>query len=139
MRQPPEPAGSTTLPPLSPDTVLWRRIPAFHIGFDKNRGCRVVSSAAFDDDPDGQPMSVIVARPGREPREVLRGHEGFGVVAFSVQVAEAADQVVVRSPTADEPDHAHVIGPKTPSRRKRLRDGARWVVRPPEWADVQLP
>src|SRR4051794_27216980 len=116
--------------PLGPDTLLWRRIPAFHIGFDKNRGCRVVSSAAFDDDSDGEPMSVVIARPGRAPEEVLRGHAGYGLVAFSVQVAESADQEILRAPMLDEPDHAHISGPKTSSRRKRLRDGAQWVLRP---------
>jgi hypothetical protein len=139
MRPPSEPSGPIDPPPISPDTLLWRRIPAFHIGFDKGRGCRVVSSAAFDDDVDGQPMSVVVARSDRDPRDILVGHDGYGLVAISVEAAEAADQRVVWSPTADEPDHGHVIGPKTPGRRKRLRDSAHWVIRPPEWADVELP
>lgn len=60
--------------------VLWRRVPDWphFIAFDKLRGHYRVTSSAFDDDRDGDPMSVFLAKD-TSAESVLSGHEGFGI------------------------------------------------------------
>jgi hypothetical protein len=77
-------------------------------------------------------MSVVLVRQGRLPAEVLRGHEGFGLVALTVDVLEALEQRLVVEPLADEPDHAVVIGVKTGGRKRAMAKAAVWVIRPPD-------
>jgi hypothetical protein len=48
-------------PSIGPDTVLWRRIPPeWIVPHADGKGLRI-SSAAFDDSKDGDPMSVYIA------------------------------------------------------------------------------
>ena len=42
---------------ISDNDFVWRRIPPLHIVRDDKGGCHI-SSAAFSDDRDGDPMSV---------------------------------------------------------------------------------
>ena len=53
------------------DADLWRRIPPWHIVNDNNRGGKRISKAAFEDHPDGSPMSVVLGQEvlaaGRDP------------------------------------------------------------------------
>lgn len=106
---------------------MWRRIPPWH--FPKPGQARP-NSPAFDDDPDG-PMSVSVALPGRDPAELLVGHDGFALVELSIEDLEATGQTLVPAPTAEDPHHAEVIGSKTKSVKRILAKAARWVVPPP--------
>jgi hypothetical protein len=119
---------------------LWRRVPHTpqHIVWDGNRGCHRVSSAAFDDD-DGEPMSVVLAAEAGDPGVMLRGHEGYGVVAVQVAVARSRQQIIVRDPLPEQPAHALVVGRKTDSVRRTLARAARWVVRPPGFDALGLP
>jgi hypothetical protein len=96
-------------------------------------------SPAFDDDSDDKPMSVVIAREGRDPNEVLVGHEGFGLVELTIQELNAVGQEVLRDPLADEPDHALVMGTKTLATRRHLAKTCRWVVRPLPGASVEWP
>lgn len=89
------------------------------------------AKAAFDDNPDGDPMSVLIAAESRGPAAVLAGHGGYGLAAFSAGVARACDLRIARAPTTDEPVHAVVSGRKTDSVRRRLARAATWVVPPP--------
>jgi hypothetical protein len=113
---------------LRPETVVWRRIPPRH--FPKKPGVERPDSPAFDDDSDVEPMSVVIAREGRDPFEVLVGHDGFGLVEFTIAELEAAGQDVVRDPLTEELDHALVVGSKTLATRRHLAKTCRWVVRP---------
>ncbi len=113
---------------LHPETVVWRRIPPRH--FPKKPGVERPDSPAFDDDSDVEPMSVVIAREGRDPREVLLGHDGFGLVELTIEELEAAGQEVVRDPLPEEPDHALVMGTKTLATRRLLAKTRRWVVPP---------
>jgi len=96
------------------------------------------SSAAFDDDPDGSPMSVVlvdvlVARGGG-PQHVLEGHEGFALAEITAALGRQNGQRILRDPQPGGPaDQAHalVAGRKTKSVRRRLAEGSRWVVAPP--------
>jgi hypothetical protein len=49
------------------------------------------TAAAFDDDPDGGSMSVVVATSGRDPAEIVARHEGFGLVIRPSEAYPSAD------------------------------------------------
>ena len=123
-------------PTIHDDAALWRRIPPGHIVPDDNLGGVRPSSAAFKDHPDGSPMSVllaeIVTETGRGAREVLAGHEGYGLSTFSAGLARECAQGIARMALADEPAHAEVFGKKTHSVRKKLVRGSEWVLPPPD-------
>ncbi|MGH8589600.1 MAG: hypothetical protein ACREXX_09800 [Gammaproteobacteria bacterium] len=129
MANPPLPPGDD---PTIPDTAtLWRRIHPDWWVFDKKTGNRRLSTAAFDNAPDGSPMLVGLAdeMPGTEA--LLSGYESYGVAAFTAGHARhMCAQAVARAPVPDRPWHAHVIGRKTGSVTKRLRDGSAVVVIP---------
>lgn len=115
---------------FGPDTIVWRRIPPHH--FPKKPRQDRPDSAAFDDDSPDEPMSVVIARSGRDPSDILRGHDGFGVVALTGAELEAAGQRLQADPLPGEPDHALVIGRKSKGQRRQLASSAEWVVRPPD-------
>jgi hypothetical protein len=54
-------------PTISDETELWRRIPPWHFFHDENLGRIRPSSAAFENHPDGSPMSVLLATEGGTP------------------------------------------------------------------------
>src|SRR5690349_3173057 len=101
---------------LTDSTSLWRRIPPWHFIYDGNLQRWRPKSAAFDNDPDGGPMSVVVGdlvrAAGREPDTVLIGHEGYALATITAGLARACGQGVARDPTTEEPAHALVFGPK---------------------------
>ena len=128
-------AGLTDDPTIEDEAALWRRIPPWHFVFDTNLRRWRPSSAAFDNDPDGQPMSVLlgeeVTGAGRDPVSVLSGHTGFALAAVAAGLTRACGQAVVRDPLPGEPAHALVVGPKPKSVQRRLAKSAVWVVPPP--------
>ena len=83
---------------------------------DKNRGRVRPSSAAFEDDRDGSPMSVyrrdVIDREGDAPERVMVGHEGYGLVSFTAGHARSKNQTVCSNPLPEESAHAVVCGPK---------------------------
>src|SRR5262245_34131208 len=120
---------------ISDAALLWRRIPPWHFIYDQNSQRWRPSSAAFADDPDGGPMSVVLAdailAAGRTAVSVLTGHDGYGLVAVPVSLVRECSQGVVRDPLPQEPAHAFVFGPKPKSVQKRLAREAVWVIPPP--------
>ena len=123
-------------PTIRDDAALWRRIPPCHFVPDDNVDGVRPSSAAFKDHPDGSPMSVllaeIVAETGRGAREVLAGHEGYGLRTFTAGLARECEQGIARMVLADEPAHAEVFGKKPKSVRKKLAKESEWVLPPPD-------
>ncbi len=121
-------------PTILNDADLWRRIPPYHFVSDPTAGGIRISSAAFEDHPNGTPMSVfladVVAEIERGPQDALAGHESFGLAAFTAGLARSCEQGVAREPLADEPAHAVVFGRKTKSVSRKLAKGSRWVVPP---------
>lgn len=113
---------------------LWRRIPPSHFVFDSNNGAFRPSSAAFDDHPNGSPMSVVLGKEviavSRLPESVLEGHQGFALAEISAGLARSVGQGIVRKPEDYEPAHAEVFGRKTDSIRRKLAKGSLWVIRP---------
>jgi hypothetical protein len=123
-----DPPDDLTIPD---DAVLWRRIPSWHWVQDENLGRMRPSTAAFEDDDDGSPMSVALASECAGPEVVLAGHEGFALAAFTAGFARQRGQRIARDPRPGEPWHAVVIGKKTHSVRKQLARDCQWVVAPP--------
>ena len=98
-----------------------------HFFFDENLGRNRPSKAAFEDDEDGHPMSVVLAdlvtASGRGSADVLKGHEGFALAQITAGLARSKQQGVQRDPLPDEPAHALVFGNKTDSVRKAFVGG----------------
>lgn len=76
-------------------------------------------------------MSTVIARAGRPPQEVIAGYEGWGLVSLRVEDLIAFGQRAVPEPLPEEPDHVHVIGPKTDITRRQMAKSAIWVIPPP--------
>jgi alpha-D-ribose 1-methylphosphonate 5-triphosphate synthase subunit PhnG len=88
------------------------------------------SSANFDD-PE---LSVVIASECTGGMEtLLSGHEGFGIVAFTVGDVRAHGWGIVRAPDVHLPGHAHVTGArKTQAQRKAIARRCTVVVEPSE-------
>lgn len=125
---------------IADDSELWRRIPPWHLVEDKNRGGKRISKAAFEDHPDGSPMSVVlgaeVLATGRDPQSVIAGHDDFCLAAVTAGLARSLNQGIIRKPLVDEPAHAEVFGKKTDGVRKRFARAAVWVIQPNDNDDV---
>lgn len=113
---------------------LWRNIPPWHIVQDNNTGGKRISKAAFEDHPDGSPMSVAlgdeVLAAGRQPISLIEALDGFCLASVSAALARSLKQGIVRKPLIDEPAHAEVFGKKTDSVRKTFARNATWVIGP---------
>jgi hypothetical protein len=118
--------------PTIPDNAeLWRRIPPWHFVDDRNSGQIRPSSAAFEDDPDGSPMSVILGGEAGDLQRALAGHQGFALASITAALARGVGLGVAKDPLPDEPAHAVVFGRKNKRISRRLAVGARWIVPPP--------
>lgn len=121
---------------ITDDDLLLRRVPPSWTVLDENAGGRRPSSAAFQDDADGDPMSIyirsIILGAGGRPERVLAGHPNFGLAGITAGQARGEDQKVHRDPLPDEPAHGNVCGRKPQGVRRRLAKCAIWVVRPGE-------
>ena len=117
------------------DGQMLRRIPPFHIVSDESLGRLRPSSAAFDDDRDGSPMSVYcrdtIELGGGNIERVMAGHDdGYALAGVTAGQFRSRDQTVHSDPLPDEIAHALVCGPKTDSNRKKFRQQAVWVIAP---------
>lgn len=115
--------------------VLLRRIPPWHFIRDENIGGLRPSSAAFDDDGDGHPMSVylsgVMQNENRPSASVLHGNEGFALAGILAGLARDNRQSIHPDGDGDSA-HAVVCGPKSQSTRRRFARQSHWVVPPPE-------
>jgi hypothetical protein len=116
-------------PTIPGDESLLRRIHPNHVNWDES-GDPNISSAAFRDRELSVNLSSVMAEAGREPAEAIRGYAGFGLAAITATHARSLNQSVARDPKPDEPSHGIVYGEKTHAIRRKLRDGAHWIVNP---------
>jgi hypothetical protein len=115
---------------IADDAVIWRRVPDWH--FVRGPDDRIrPSSAAFDDDPDGDSMSAVLATPGRDPAPILLGNTEWGLVAIKVSLLRELGWRVERTPRSEEPAHVHVHGDKTTGKKRRVAKECVWVIPPP--------
>ena len=122
-------------PSILDSASLWRRIPPWHFVFDHNLNVLRPSSAAFDDHPNGSPMSVVLGddllAAGRPPKSALADCAGFALASLAAGLARSTGQGIMRAPLPEEPAHAEVFGPKSGSVRRALAKGSTWVIAPP--------
>jgi len=128
-----EPANFADDPAIADDVDLWRRILPRWVVRDENTGELRLSSAAFDDSPDGSPMSVIIEKIAMAqqitPAKVLSGYDGYSLCAFTAGAARALElRIATRPEVRGEPAHGFVVGKKTGSVKKQLRKASRWVI-----------
>lgn len=115
-------------PSIADDTLLLRRIltrPDLSVVWDDNLGRWRPSSAAFDDHPNGTPMSVVLSDTleslGRPLESALDGHEEtHSLAAITANDARHHAQGVAREPTVEEPAHGVVFGKKSKKARSSL-------------------
>lgn len=122
---------------------LLRRIPRCWFYLNENTREWRPSSAAFDDHPNGTPMSVflsdLLAETGRRPADLLAGHTGFALAMVTAGLARQCRQGVAREPLEQEPAHAVVFGKKTKSVMRAFARGATWVIPPPQLESASPP
>jgi hypothetical protein len=123
-------------PSIADDTNLFRRIPSWHHFFDENENRWRPSSAAFEDDGDGDPMSVylstVLLGGNREPSDVLAGHQGYSLASITAGLARVNNQTVHPDPLPEESSHAVVCGDKVKGKKnapkRQFAKAAAWVV-----------
>lgn len=124
-------------PTISGDSILWRRIIKEQIVEDQNRGIKRPSSAAFNNHPNGTPMSVALEdvfykETSKNPSDYLKGHDNVVALAsFTAGFARELKQGITRSPLPNEPAHAEVFGEKPRRIRKAFANKSQWVIPPP--------
>ena len=123
-------------PTIRDECELLRRVPInpkVNVIWDGNQGRWRPSSASFKDHPNGTPMSIVLRdeldNRGREPSEVLIGHDNFALAAITAGFAREHQQRVAREPLPEEPAHGIVIGEKKKASRKMAK-AAQWVLPP---------
>jgi len=131
------------------DAILLRRVLVrinTTIRWDEEAEIWRPTSAAFQDSPDGHPMSVDLLEEwesrGYSALKTLEGHDDFALVSITAGVARENGQIVVRAPLPprnglpENPAHALVVGLKGPNRQgkknsRALSLAAQWIVAPP--------
>lgn len=93
------------------------------------------SSAAFEDDADGDPMSVyrrdIIDAEGASVQRVMIGHVGFALAALTAGQFRSKQQSVFPDPLPEESSHAKICGPKSDGTKRWFAKQAEWVIAPP--------
>ncbi len=122
-------------PAVADEVKLLRRIPERHFYFDDNLRRIRPSSAAFEDDQDGDPMSVyrhdIIESEDGDIGRVMIGHEGYALASLTAGQVRSKVQTVFSAPLPDESSHAKVCGPKSRQTRRWFSRQAAWVIAPP--------
>jgi hypothetical protein len=122
-------------PKVADDAALLRRIPPWHFYFDPKLGRKRPTSAAFEDDDDGDPMSVyrlgVIESEGGNTQRVMAGHPGFALASLTAGQVRSKLQTVFPHAQPEESSHAKVCGPKTDAVRRWFAAQAEWVIDPP--------
>lgn len=120
---------------MANESALLRRIPRMHFHFDQKLGRLRPSSAAFEDDDDGDPMSVyrgeVIESEGSDIRRVMIGHSGFALASLTAGQVRSKNQTVFADPLPEESSHAKICGPKPTSVQRWFAREAVWVIPPP--------
>ncbi len=119
---------------ITNDSQLWRRIHPKWVVPDQNTGNLRVSSAAFDNSPDGSPTSVLLAylvrETGRTAEDVITRFDSYALASITAGEARDCKQGVVHDADPNEPAHAYVFGQKTKAYKRCLARSAQWVISP---------
>ena len=119
---------------MGDDVDLLRRIPPWHFFFDQNLNKVRPSSAAFEDDNDGDPMSVyrrdIIEAEGDDIDRVMADHAGFALAALTAGQFRSREQTVYSDPLPEESAHAKICGLKTKGTLRWFAKNAHWLIHP---------
>lgn len=115
---------------------MLRRIPPWHFVGDPQTGRSRPSSAAFEDDEDGHPMSIyrrnVIENEGGSVDRVMGGHDGFGLVSLTLSsYATVSKQTILTRSPARQPTRLLVV-PKRMGIGKFFARPALWVIQPPD-------
>ena len=115
-------------PTIAGDVVLFRRIPPWpdRVTWDDN-GQPSFSSFNFKDKEHELSLHLALETT---PDEVLRGHEGFGLVQITAQqVREACGTGVKLCRCSEDPAMGHVLvcGKISSGSAKKLQRATKWV------------
>ena len=115
---------------------LLRRIPPYHLYEDKERGSLRPSSAAFEDDDDGDPMSVyrrdILQKESGGIQRVMIGHPNYALASLTAGHVRCKDQTVHPDPLPEESAHTQICGLKPKSTCRWFAKQAKWALAPSE-------
>jgi len=121
-------------PGVTDEVALLRRIPPWHFYYDKKLGRTRPRSAAFEDDDDGDPMSVyrrnIIDSEGGDVARVMTGHTGFALASLNAGQYRYKEQTVYPDPLHEESSHTKICGPKPESVRRWFATQSKWVIPP---------
>lgn len=122
-------------PGIAGEVSLLRRIPPRHFYFDPKLERMRPRSAAFEDDDDGDPMSVYrqdIIEAERGPiRRVMAGHVDYALVSLTAGQFRSKDQTVFADPLPEESSHTKICGPKPKGVRRWFAAQAEWLIPPP--------
>ena len=80
-----------------------------------------ISSAAFQNgNEDKTAMSVTIEGEVPDPAAYRARYPGFGIARLTAGLFRTCNQIVTRTPTPEDPAHAHVVGKKTSGVKSRL-------------------
>jgi hypothetical protein len=118
-------------PTIPNDGELLRRMHPDWVVRDDNAGEWRPSSAAFENHPDGSPMSIYIGetliRAGRAYEDVLIPFPDYSLAKFTAGLDRQLRQGVAREPTGEEPAHGIIFGDKPRRVRKAFARAAEWV------------
>lgn len=123
---PPDPSDD---PSISDDDTLYRRLHPNWILRDKNTQVDRITSAAFQNRPDTNAVSVYLEAECGGVDAVIEGHSGYGVASLQSGLARAQGQGITRVPEGTA-GHAHIVGDKPKRIQKALSKGATIVLAP---------
>ena len=129
------------MPPLPPsaqprddlsipdEAVIWRRISKDHYESDTRRP----STAAFSDPSDGSSMSATAPPSTLKADDYAQRWGAYAVAEFTAGELRALGfglTWVATDPPDLDPYHVEIHGPKTGSRKKKLKSLCRWAYEP---------
>ena len=111
------------------DERLLRRIPKSWYRLDDTGRVRI-SSAAFKHYEMSVYLASVVTQTGRKSKDLLSNYPNYGLASVTAAVVRELDQIVLRDSTRKEPAHALVVGKKTRSVARRIRNKCEWIIKP---------
>lgn len=122
-------------PAVTNEAGLLRRIPPWHFYFDPKLKRMRPRSAAFEDDEDGDPMSVyrreVIDSERGDVQRLMIGHQGFALACLTAGQIRSKRQTVFPDPLPEESSHSKICGPKPEGVRRWFATEAVWATAPP--------
>jgi hypothetical protein len=113
-------------PEIVGEAKLLRRVPEFlvHDG--------VIESSVFDERSQGCGLSMTIWHGPTDIEDVLRGHDGFGLVCVKAGELRDKGALIVRHPLVGNLNHCEIFPRLSGGARKKLKKAAKWVLYP-DW------